>query len=37
LNSFFPRTIKDWNILPSHIACQGSLPLFQTALSSHSF
>jgi hypothetical protein len=36
-NSFFPRAIRDWNALPSHIACQDSLPPFQTALSSHSF
>ena len=35
--SFFPRTIKNWNDLPYSIACQGSLTLFQTALSSHSF
>jgi len=36
-NSFFPRAIRNWNALPSSIACQGSLSLFQTALSSHSF
>jgi hypothetical protein len=36
-NSFFPRAIRNWNALPPSIACQGSLPLFQTALSSHSF
>jgi hypothetical protein len=36
-NSFFPRTIRNWNTLPASIACQGSLTLFQTALSSHSF
>jgi len=36
-NSFFPKTLRSWNQLPSSIASQGSLPLFKTALSSHSF
>ena len=36
-NSFFPRAIRHWNALPSSIACQSSLSLFKTALSSHSF
>ena len=36
-HSFFPKTIRLWNQLPSSIACQGSLPLLKTALSSHSF
>ena len=38
-NSFFPLAIKQWNILPSSIASEGTLglPLFQDALSSHSF
>jgi hypothetical protein len=36
-NSYFPRIIRQWNSLPATIACQGSLPLFKTALSSHSF
>jgi hypothetical protein len=36
-NSFFPQTIRSWNHLPSSIAYQSSLPLFTTALSSHSF
>ena len=36
-NSFFPLAIKQWNTLPSSIASEGTLPLFQDALSSHSF
>jgi ribonuclease P/MRP protein subunit RPP40 len=36
-NSFFPRTIRNWNALPSSVACQSSLPLFKAALSSHLF
>ena len=36
-NSFFPKAIRLWNALPVSIACQSSLPLFKTALSSHSF
>ena len=36
-NSFFPKSIRLWNALPVNIACQSSLPLFQTALSSHYF
>ena len=36
-HSFFPRTIKQWNALPSTIACQVSLPSFKTAMASHSF
>jgi hypothetical protein len=36
-NSYFSRIIRHWNSLPPSIACQGSLPLFRTALSSHSF
>ena len=35
--SFFPLAIKQWNTLPSSIASEGTLPLFQDALSSHSF
>ena len=35
--SFFPRTLKQWNGLPPAITSQGSLSLFSTALSSHSF
>jgi ribonuclease P/MRP protein subunit RPP40 len=35
--SFYPKTIRLWNQLPPSIACQGSLSLFKTALSSHSF
>jgi len=35
--SFFPKSIRLWNKLPSSIACQGSLSLLKTALSSHSF
>ena len=36
-NSFFPLSIKQWNTLPSSIASEGTLPLLQDALSSHSF
>ena len=36
-NSFFPLAIKQRNTLPSSIASEGTLPLFQDALSSHSF
>ena len=35
--SFFPKCIRLWNALPVSIAYQSSLPLFKTALSSHSF
>ena len=37
MESFFPKAIRLWNSLPADIACQSSLSLFQTALSSHSF
>ena len=33
-NSFYIRTICQWNSLPSSVACQNSLECFQTALSS---
>ena len=36
-DSFFPLAIKQWNSLPSSIASKDTLPLFQGALSSHSF
>jgi hypothetical protein len=35
--SFFPRTLKQWNGLPPAITSQSSPSLFSTALSSHSF
>ena len=35
-NSFFPLAIVQWNALTPSIACQGSLSLFQAALSSTS-
>ena len=33
-DSFFPLAIVQWNALPSSVACQASLPLFQADLSS---
>ena len=36
-NSFFPRTITQWNALPPTIACQASLDSFKTAMATHSF
>lgn len=36
-NSFFPRTIRHWNLLPPTIASQDSLPHFKAALSTLSF
>ena len=33
-DSFFPLGIVQWNALPSSVACQASLPLFQADLSS---
>ena len=35
-DSFFPLAIVQWNALPSSVACQASLPLFQADLSSQS-
>ena len=31
-NSFFPRTVKDWNLLPSSVITQPSLGTFKSAL-----
>ena len=36
-NSFFPRTIRQWNSLPSPTATLSSLPSFKAALSSMTF
>ena len=36
-NSFFPRTIRQWNSLPSSTATMSSLPPFKAALSSMQF
>ena len=32
-NSFFPRTIKDWNVLPNHIVKASTMDSFKTLLS----
>ena len=36
-NSFFPRSVRQWNLLPSDIASSSSLPTFKAALARHKF
>ena len=33
--SFFPRTIRDWNLLPLSIKKAGSVPIFKARLATH--
>ena len=35
MNSFFPRTIREWNDLPQHVIDSNSLDLFQEQLDTY--